>query len=266
MPLRDGGSSLGGLRPTSFGIRLLGKLPSTFLASSFEFGDVYNTCHKAHGSNPASRKNCDVLSVLGAGAFGKVFLVRKTDGADSGHLYAMKRLSKACIVETEKIVEYTKTERQLLEEVRCSPFLIEMHYAFQTSEKLHLILALDWTCRCKWGDNYLLPWLPRSPDLTQCDFFLWGFVNDNIYVPPLPKSIHELHDWITHALQAITAHMLHRVWDDFDYRADVCSVPQGAHTEDYVCEGDLFAHFCIRQQFPEKEVRFYVGEVVLALE
>jgi hypothetical protein len=39
------------------------------------------------------------------------------------------------------------------------------------------------------------------------------------------------HDRITHALQAITADMLHRVWDEFDYRVDVCRVTQGAHIE-----------------------------------
>jgi hypothetical protein len=31
--------------------------------------------------------------------------------------------------------------------------------------------------------------------------------------------------------QAITADMLHRVWDEFDYRVDVCRVTQGAHIE-----------------------------------
>jgi hypothetical protein len=30
---------------------------------------------------------------------------------------------------------------------------------------------------------------------------------------------------------AITADMLHRVWDEFDYRVDVCHVTQGAHIE-----------------------------------
>jgi hypothetical protein len=81
------------------------------------------------------------------------------------------------------------------------------------------------------GDNNLLPWPPRSPDLTPCDFFLWGFVKDSVYVPPLPTSIHEIRYRITHALQAITADMLHRVWDEFDYRVDVCRVTQGAYIE-----------------------------------
>jgi hypothetical protein len=63
------------------------------------------------------------------------------------------------------------------------------------------------------------------------DFFLWGFVKDSVYVPPLPTSIHEIRDRITHALQAITADMLHRVWDEFDYRVNVCRVTQGAYIE-----------------------------------
>jgi hypothetical protein len=49
--------------------------------------------------------------------------------------------------------------------------------------------------------------------ILDCDFFLWGFIKDSVYVPPLPMSIHELRDWITHALQAITADMLHQVRD-----------------------------------------------------
>ncbi|PNF19981.1 hypothetical protein B7P43_G09971 [Cryptotermes secundus] len=62
-------------------------------------------------------------------------------------------------------------------------------------------------------------------------FLPLGFIKDRVYVPPLPTSIRELRDWITHALKAITADMLHWVWDEFDYRVDVCHVTQGAHIE-----------------------------------
>ena len=44
-------------------------------------------------------------------------------------------------------------------------------------------------------------------------------------------SLSELRDRITHALQTITADMLHRVWNESDYRVDVCRVTQGAHIE-----------------------------------
>ena len=61
--------------------------------------------------------------------------------------------------------------------------------------------------------------------------FFGGFVKNSFYVPPLPMSLKELCDRITHALQTIIADMLHRVWDEFDYRVDVCHVSQGAHIE-----------------------------------
>ncbi|XP_050404797.1 ribosomal protein S6 kinase alpha-5 [Patella vulgata] len=82
----------------------------------------------------------ELLKVLGTGAYGKVFLVRKYDGADQGKLYAMKVLKKASIVQKTKTTEHTKTERQVLEAIRESPFLVTLHYAFQTDAKLHLIL------------------------------------------------------------------------------------------------------------------------------
>jgi ribosomal protein S6 kinase alpha-5 len=80
-----------------------------------------------------------VFSVVAA--YGKVFLVRKKGGVDDGRLYAMKVLKKASIVQKKKTTEHTKTERQVLEAVRQSPFLVTLHYAFQTDAKLHLILG-----------------------------------------------------------------------------------------------------------------------------
>lgn len=67
--------------------------------------------------------------------------MRKRTGTDAGHLYAMKVLKKASIVQRKKTTEHTKTERQVLEAVRDSPFLVTLHYAFQTDAKLHLILG-----------------------------------------------------------------------------------------------------------------------------
>jgi hypothetical protein len=81
---------------------------------------------------------------------------------------------------------------------------------------LNRVFPQLWIGRAANGDNNLLPWPPRSPDLTSCDFFIWEFVTDNIYVPPLPTPIQELRDRITYTLQAITVDMLHRVWDAFD--------------------------------------------------
>ncbi|XP_049993483.1 ribosomal protein S6 kinase alpha-4 isoform X3 [Alexandromys fortis] len=73
-------------------------------------------------------------------AYGKVFLVRKAGGHDAGKLYAMKVLRKAALVQRAKTQEHTRTERSVLELVRQAPFLVTLHYAFQTDAKLHLIL------------------------------------------------------------------------------------------------------------------------------
>jgi hypothetical protein len=39
-------------------------------------------------------------------------------------------------------------------------------------------------------DLALHVWPPRHPDLTPCDFFLWGFVKEAVYVrPPLTTLV-----------------------------------------------------------------------------
>ncbi|GBN86215.1 hypothetical protein AVEN_172055-1 [Araneus ventricosus] len=42
------------------------------------------------------------------------------------------------------------------------------------------------------ADVPLLPWSPRSTDLTPCDFFLCGYVKDKAYVPPMPTTLWEV--------------------------------------------------------------------------
>ncbi|CAF1006749.1 unnamed protein product [Rotaria sordida] len=82
----------------------------------------------------------ELLKVLGTGAYGKVFLVRKITGADIGKLYAMKVLKKSAILQKAKTAEHIKTERQVLEAIRQIPFLVSLHYAFQSDAKLHLVM------------------------------------------------------------------------------------------------------------------------------
>ena len=74
-------------------------------------------------------------------------------------------------------------------------------------------------------------WPPRSPDLTVCDFFLRGFVKDNVYVPPLPKTLPELRGRINTATGNVAQDMLERVWREWEYRLDICRVTRGAHVE-----------------------------------
>ena len=74
-------------------------------------------------------------------------------------------------------------------------------------------------------------WPPRSPDLTVCDFFLWGFIKDIVYVAPLPATLAELKVRITTAVEGVDADMLAKVWDEFNYRTDICRASNGGHIE-----------------------------------
>jgi hypothetical protein len=106
-----------------------------------------------------STSDFQILSVIGKGAYGKyvcfpfdfdndrqsscgkktmltdhsfrVFLVKKITGVDKDGYFAMKVLKKAHIVLHAKDAEHTKTERNILEEVR-HPFIVRLFYAFQT--------------------------------------------------------------------------------------------------------------------------------------
>ncbi|XP_037546055.1 ribosomal protein S6 kinase beta-2 [Nematolebias whitei] len=81
----------------------------------------------------------ELLTVLGKGAYGKVFQVRKVQGAQAGKIFAMKVLKKAKIVCNAKDTAHTRAEREILEKVR-HPFIVDLLYAFQTGGKLYLIL------------------------------------------------------------------------------------------------------------------------------
>jgi hypothetical protein len=56
----------------------------------------------------------------------------------------------------------------------------------------------------------------RSPDLTPCDFFLWGYVKENVFVPRLPLYIDELKLRITAAIETVGRIVSERVWDTLD--------------------------------------------------
>jgi hypothetical protein len=51
------------------------------------------------------------------------------------------------------------------------------HFHREVREVLNLVLPRQWIGRHWPNDNPLLWWPPWSPDLTPCDFFLWGYVN-----------------------------------------------------------------------------------------
>lgn len=68
----------------------------------------------------------EVLRVVGQGAFGKVYQVRKRGTSD---IYAMKVMRKDKIMEKNQ-VDYMKSERDILTKVD-HPFIVQLRYSFQ---------------------------------------------------------------------------------------------------------------------------------------
>jgi len=51
------------------------------------------------------------------------------------------------------------------------------------------------------------------------------------YVPPFHASIPEMTIRIRTATETITADMLQTVWNELDFRIDICRITKGAHIE-----------------------------------
>merc|ERR1719262_1394641 len=82
------------------------------------------------------------VKLLGGGSFGKVYLV---EHKRTGSEYAMKILEKQKVT-TGSLMRYTMTERNVLSYIR-HPYIVSLHYAFQTSKQLVLVLQY-----CPGGD------------------------------------------------------------------------------------------------------------------
>jgi serine/threonine protein kinase len=80
--------------------------------------------------------------LLGKGSFGEVYLVVKRD---SGQLFALKVLKKENIIGQE-LMKYALAERNVLGYIT-HPFIVHLNFAFQTPEKL--VLIMDY---CPGGD------------------------------------------------------------------------------------------------------------------
>ncbi|TPX16733.1 uncharacterized protein E0L32_003674 [Thyridium curvatum] len=102
----------------------------TLLADAVEGGLVRQ-------SRKMTADDFEPLRCLGKGTYGTVLLVKQHR---TGRLYAQKQFKKASLVVQKKLVEQTKTERQILESVNRHPFVVKLFYAFQDQEKLYLIL------------------------------------------------------------------------------------------------------------------------------
>ncbi|RCN53666.1 kinase domain protein [Ancylostoma caninum] len=84
----------------------------------------------------ACASNFDFLNTIGKGNFGRVFQVRHME---TGKIYAMKVLSKEHIRKKNE-VKHVMAELSVLKSNIHHPFLVSLHFSFQSKDKLYFVL------------------------------------------------------------------------------------------------------------------------------
>ena len=83
------------------------------------------------------RNSFNIISLIGAGGYSKVWEVK---WKKTGMNFAMKEISKARIID-KNCVKSVISERDILSKIN-HPFIINLHFSFQDSDKLYLIMDL----------------------------------------------------------------------------------------------------------------------------
>ena len=92
---------------------------------------------------------------------------------------------------------------------------------------------LDETFPDRWmGRRGPIEWPPRSPDLTPCDFFLWGFLKSQVYAGK-PSTIAELKTLIEEAINNIEQDVIDRALLEYRKRLQKCVETGGGHIENW---------------------------------
>lgn len=104
------------------------------------------------------------------------------------------------------------------------------HFFLQARDWLNLQYGGRWI-----GRGGPVEWPPRSPDLTPPDFFLWGYIKDQLSAAQQhPENIQQLRESIVEVCHSITPDMIAQVWQNFDERLRHCVAAEGRHFENVV--------------------------------
>lgn len=85
--------------------------------------------------NKVQLSDFNVLTLVGQGGYGKVYQVEKKANK---RIYALKVMKKDFLIKSN-VVAHTIAEKEILRKIK-HPFLIGLHYAFQTEGKLCLVM------------------------------------------------------------------------------------------------------------------------------
>ena len=105
------------------------------------------------------------------------------------------------------------------------------HWALVVRAYLNAHFPQQWIGRAADRDDALIRWPPRSPDLTPCDFFLWGYIKGKVFYPPMPQTVEQMKARIRLAIGTITGPLLLKVWGNFDRRLVKVIDQNGHHFE-----------------------------------
>ena len=123
-------------------------------------GEIFRTCPDRPGAHPAS-------CTMGTGSFPEVKCCRDVTLTPHPLLVPWSRKCRAI----------TLLPLWALRPVQSLSACTRVHFTLPT-----FIQGLSKRF------EHLLLWPPSSPDLTPCDFFLWGYVKDNAYKPQTARS------------------------------------------------------------------------------
>jgi len=149
--------------------------PMVFRATNMEQAMSWvlflRSCSFSHPT--MSMDSFNIISTIGKGFYGKVILAQKKD---TGELYAIKTVHKKRLVQSGK-VHTIMTERNILRS-SSHPFVITLHFAFQTLSKFYLVLEY-----VNGGDLF--------HHMAQDDFFSLDDIR--LYTAEIASALHYIH-------------------------------------------------------------------------
>lgn len=105
------------------------------------------------------------------------------------------------------------------------------HFALAVRQHLHQTYPDRWIGR---GADAPIKWPARSPDLTPCDYFLWGALKSKVYASAI-NSEEELRRKIFLAFESLNnPETINRVQFNFMRRVNLCIEKNGGHFEQFL--------------------------------
>ncbi|VTJ82537.1 Hypothetical predicted protein [Marmota monax] len=201
------------------------------------------------GNPHAKPTDFDFLKVIGKGSFGKVLLAkRKLDGK----FYAVKVLQKK-IVLNRKEQKHIMAERNVLLKNVKHPFLVGLHYSFQTTEKLYFVLDF-----INGGELFFHLQRERSFPEHRARFYAAEIASALGYLHSIKIVYRDLKPE-----NILLDSVGHVVLTDFGLCKEGIAISDTTTT--FCGTPELFFHLQRERSFPEHRARFYAAEIASAL-